>query len=89
MLNKGKGKRKGKNKGKGKDEGGKDKTVTCYTCGQQGHISPNCPTKKGGKGNKGKKGGLTMVNGMMERAINSHNHKVISSRATVVTVDSH
>eukprot|EP00971_Amphidinium_carterae_P281727 5592740-Amphidinium_carterae.1 len=56
MLNKGKGKRKGKNKGKGKDKGGKDKAVTCYTCGQQGHISPNCPMKKGGKGNKGKKG---------------------------------
>eukprot|EP00971_Amphidinium_carterae_P138485 2744145-Amphidinium_carterae.1 len=49
MVNKGKGKRKGKNKGKGKgDKGGKDsKTVTCYTCGQQGHILPNCPTKKG------------------------------------------
>eukprot|EP00971_Amphidinium_carterae_P135120 2678126-Amphidinium_carterae.1 len=47
MLNKkGKG-RKGK-KGKGKGEkGGKDsKTVTCYACGQKGHISPNCPTKK-------------------------------------------
>eukprot|EP00971_Amphidinium_carterae_P254030 5043117-Amphidinium_carterae.1 len=23
---------------------------------KQGHISPNCPTKKGGKGNKGQKG---------------------------------
>eukprot|EP00971_Amphidinium_carterae_P189192 3755702-Amphidinium_carterae.1 len=49
LLNKkGKG-RMGKNKGKSKgDKGGKDgKTVTCYTCGQQGHISPNCPTKKG------------------------------------------
>eukprot|EP00971_Amphidinium_carterae_P276490 5486873-Amphidinium_carterae.1 len=59
MVNKGKGKRKGKNKGgKGKGaRGGKDsKTVTCYTCGQQGHISPNCPTKKcKGKG-KDKKG---------------------------------
>eukprot|EP00971_Amphidinium_carterae_P087697 1735095-Amphidinium_carterae.1 len=52
MLNKG----KGKNEGKGKDKGGKDKRVTCYTCGQQGHISPNCPMKKGGKGNKGKRG---------------------------------
>eukprot|EP00971_Amphidinium_carterae_P096702 1914157-Amphidinium_carterae.1 len=31
--------------------------MTCYTCGQQGHISPNCPIKKGGKGAKGKKGG--------------------------------
>eukprot|EP00971_Amphidinium_carterae_P268478 5326261-Amphidinium_carterae.1 len=62
LLNK-KGKnRKGKNKGKSKlckgDKGGKDgKTVTCYTCGQQGHISPTCPQKKGkGKG-KDKKGG--------------------------------
>eukprot|EP00971_Amphidinium_carterae_P288581 5730215-Amphidinium_carterae.1 len=56
MVNKGKGKRKGKNMGKGKDKGGKDsKTVTCYTRGQQGYISPNCPTKKRNKG-KGKKG---------------------------------
>eukprot|EP00971_Amphidinium_carterae_P165591 3282696-Amphidinium_carterae.1 len=71
MLNKVKGKRKGK----GKNKGGKDsKTVTCYTCGQQGRISPNCPTKKRNKG-KGKKG--------------PYNHKVISSKATVVTVDSH
>eukprot|EP00971_Amphidinium_carterae_P197663 3922980-Amphidinium_carterae.1 len=39
MLNKGKGKRKGKGKG-GKDKGGKDKTVTCYTCGQKGTYLP-------------------------------------------------
>eukprot|EP00971_Amphidinium_carterae_P295738 5873457-Amphidinium_carterae.2 len=52
-----KSKRRGKGKSKGKEKGGKDsKTVTCYTCGQQGHISPNCPMKKGNKGNKGKKG---------------------------------
>eukprot|EP00971_Amphidinium_carterae_P349465 6491032-Amphidinium_carterae.1 len=57
MVNKGKGKRKSKGKNKGKDKGGKDsKTVTCYTCGQQGHISPNCPHKKG-KGGKNKTGG--------------------------------
>eukprot|EP00971_Amphidinium_carterae_P097570 1930587-Amphidinium_carterae.1 len=56
MLNNGKGTKKGKRKNRGKDKGGKDsKTVTCYTCGQQGHISPNYPTKKGNKG-KGKKG---------------------------------
>eukprot|EP00971_Amphidinium_carterae_P118995 2357371-Amphidinium_carterae.1 len=45
MVNKGKGKRKGKNKGKGKTK--EDKT---------GHISPNCPHKKG-KGGKSKTGG--------------------------------
>eukprot|EP00971_Amphidinium_carterae_P155904 3090836-Amphidinium_carterae.1 len=58
MLNKGKGKRFREGKGKGgKDKGGKDnKTVTCYTCGQQGHISPNRPMKKGGKGNQGQEG---------------------------------
>eukprot|EP00971_Amphidinium_carterae_P267779 5312618-Amphidinium_carterae.1 len=45
MVQKGKGKRKGKGKAKGKgDKGGK--TVTCYTCGQQGHISPNCPGQR-------------------------------------------
>eukprot|EP00971_Amphidinium_carterae_P165210 3274929-Amphidinium_carterae.9 len=44
MLNKGKGKRR-TGKGKGKDKGGKDgKTVTCYTCGKPGHISPNYPS---------------------------------------------
>eukprot|EP00971_Amphidinium_carterae_P215581 4279192-Amphidinium_carterae.1 len=57
MVNKCKGKRKGKNKGKGKgDKGGKDsKTVVCYTCGQKGHISPNCPMRKGkAKGSQSK-----------------------------------
>eukprot|EP00971_Amphidinium_carterae_P053226 1048393-Amphidinium_carterae.2 len=57
MLNKkGKG-RKGKKGGKGKgDKGGKDsKTMSCYTCGQKGHISPNCPMRKGkAKGSQSK-----------------------------------
>eukprot|EP00971_Amphidinium_carterae_P228156 4525739-Amphidinium_carterae.1 len=31
------------------------KGPTCYTCGQKGHISPNCPTKKGNaKGSQSK-----------------------------------
>eukprot|EP00971_Amphidinium_carterae_P005130 102273-Amphidinium_carterae.1 len=74
MLNKGKGKRKGKAKGKGKDKGGKDgKTVTCDTCGQQGHISPNCPHKKG-KGGKSKTGDHTKVTGTMGKAMDSHHN---------------
>eukprot|EP00971_Amphidinium_carterae_P300909 5978892-Amphidinium_carterae.2 len=47
MLNKGKGKRYRKGKGKGKDKGGKDgKTVTCDTCGQQGHNLSQLPNEE-------------------------------------------
>ena len=40
----------------GKDQGGKSKgkgfhaDKDCYTCGQKGHISANCPSKGGSKG---------------------------------------
>jgi hypothetical protein len=46
---KGKGKSQGHEKGKGKgkpDKGkGKGKTITCWTCGKDGHRSTECPTK--------------------------------------------
>jgi len=40
---------KGKGKGKDKDKKGKGKTVTCWTCGKEGHISRDCPSKTGDK----------------------------------------
>eukprot|EP00971_Amphidinium_carterae_P162077 3212954-Amphidinium_carterae.3 len=58
MKGKARGKRKGIGKGeKGDNSYGKDgRTVTCYTCGKQGHTSTFCYSEKGksGKGqNKG------------------------------------
>eukprot|EP00971_Amphidinium_carterae_P231220 4588564-Amphidinium_carterae.4 len=61
MLNKGKmakgnGKERTKvNKGKGKESQRQDSDVL-HVWTAEAHISPNCPMKKGGKGNTGKKG---------------------------------
>jgi hypothetical protein len=41
-------------KARGMDAGTGGGGVQCYTCGEKGHISTNCPNKKGGKG-RGKK----------------------------------
>ena len=34
------------NQGNGKT---KNKDITCYTCGEKGHITPNCPNKNKNK----------------------------------------
>ena len=52
-----KGKGKGKDKAKegkgsdtrGKGKGGSDETRTCFTCGQRGHLSVDCPSRGKGK----------------------------------------
>ena len=61
--------------GRGKSEGGaSDPNVTCYCCGQKGHIKPNCP-KKDEKCHKcGKSGHLkTMCKFASENASESDN----------------
>eukprot|EP00971_Amphidinium_carterae_P174674 3462341-Amphidinium_carterae.5 len=52
MKGKARGQRKGKGKRKkGDNSKGKDgKTVTCYTCGKQGHTSTHCYYNKGKSG---------------------------------------
>eukprot|EP00971_Amphidinium_carterae_P004572 91536-Amphidinium_carterae.1 len=54
---KAKGQKKGKGKGKKGDNKGKDsRTVTCYTCGKQGHTSTFCYYNKGKSGKGQSKG---------------------------------
>ena len=64
------GGRGGGGRGRGEGAGGKD--VTCYCCGQKGHIKPNCPKNDEKCRKEGKEGHLlVMCKGASERASGS------------------
>eukprot|EP00971_Amphidinium_carterae_P286153 5681931-Amphidinium_carterae.1 len=70
--------KKGDN-GKGKEA----KTITCYTCGKQGHTSTRCYYNKGKSGKVQNKGQpqSSYYSQQLEKAI--HNHHLINNKTTL------